>query len=58
MVAKIAELSNHAVNTCNLLAYIEDFPPKEQWNAIKKELLKLQVLSQTAEGAFYIPPVS
>lgn len=50
----IAELSNHKVNTCNLLAYIEDFPPKEQWNAIKKELLKLQVLSQITEGAFYI----
>lgn len=50
----IAELSNHKINTCDLVQQIEDFPPEDQWDALKKEVRSLQVLPQTTEYAFYI----
>lgn len=50
----IGRLSDEKVNTCNLVQVIEDFPPEDQWNAIQDGLLKMQVLSQTTEQAFYI----
>ena len=50
----IAELSNHKINTCDLVQQIKDFPPEDQWGALKKEVRSLQVLPQTTEYAFYI----
>lgn len=50
----IAELSNHKINTCDLVQQIKDFPPEDQWDALKKEVRSLQVLPQTTEYAFYI----
>ena len=50
----IAELSNHKINTCDLVQQIEDFPPEDQWDALKKEVRSLQVLPQTTDTAFYI----
>ena len=50
----IAELSNHKINNCDLVQQIEDFPPEDQWDALKKEVRSLQVLPQTTEYAFYI----
>jgi len=50
----IGRLSNERVNTCNLVQVLEDFPPEEQWEAIREELLKMQILSQTTDYAFYI----
>lgn len=50
----IAELSNHRINSCDLVRQIEDFPPAELWDALKKEVRSLQVLPQTTEQAFYI----
>ena len=52
--AVIGELSNHKINTCDLVQRIEDFPPEDQWDAFKKEVRGLQVLPQTTEYAFYI----
>ena len=52
--AVIGELSNHKINTCDLVQQIEDFPPEDQWDALKKEVRSLQVLPQTTEYAFYI----
>ena len=52
--AVIGELSNHKINTCDLVQQIEDFPPEELWDALKKEVRSLQVLPQTTEYAFYI----
>ena len=52
--AVIGELSNHKINTCDLVQQIEDFPPEDQWDALKKEVRGLQVLPQTTEYAFYI----
>ena len=52
--AVIGELSNHKINTCELVQRIEDFPPEDQWDALKKEVRGLQVLPQTTEYAFYI----
>ncbi len=50
----IAELSNHKINNCDLVQQIEDFPPEDQWDALKKEVRSLQVLPQTTDTAFYI----
>ena len=52
--AVIGELSNHKINTCDLVQQIKDFPPEDQWDALKKEVRSLQVLPQTTEYAFYI----
>lgn len=52
--AVIGELSNHKINTCDLVQQIEDFPPEDQWDALKKEVRGLQVLPQTTEYTFYI----
>ena len=52
--AVIGELTNHKINTCDLVQQIEDFPPEDQWDALKKEVRSLQVLPQTTEYAFYI----
>ena len=38
----------------DLVQQIEDFPPEDQWDALKKEVRGLQVLPQTTEYAFYI----
>ena len=52
--AVIGELSNHKINTCDLVQQIEDFPLEDQWDALKKEVRSLQVLPQTTDTAFYI----
>lgn len=52
--AVIGELSNHKINACDLVQQIEDFPPEDQWDALKKEVRSLQVLPQTTDTAFYI----